>query len=156
MTFLLVGGLAALVNLGAGAAVRGLIESPWAYELRLVVGFAAGTVVSFVLNRQITFAGQQGDLWRQAFRYSVTAVVSIGVASVAGWCSLAVLGLFAGIHWLYDSREVLSHLAAIGITTIYNYIAIKYFALRADRGREGGRPGPPPSLQDRPNGTPVM
>ncbi len=132
VAFLCAGGLAALVNLAAGAGARQLVAGPWAYEVRLVAGFSAGTVVSFVLNRQITFAEQRGKLLRQAARYLLTALVSIGVASAAGWMALFVLSLLFQSVLSESHRELLAHVAAIGVTTIYNFFTIKYFALRAD------------------------
>ena len=90
----------------------------------------------------------RGDLVRQAVRYLITAVVSVGVASVAGWIALGFLNVLAGSVWTVARRELLAHVAAIGVTTVYNFFTIKYFALRADRHDGPRRPSPARSTGD--------
>jgi len=133
VVFLLVGGTAALVNFFSGALVRLYWTSYAAYAASVTIGFLLGTVVSFVLNRRFTFRASEGAVGGQAFRFLVAAlgsvVVSLAVASVVLWA------------WELTGRAVvtraqvesLGHISAIGVSTVYNFLAMKFFAFRRAR-----------------------
>ncbi len=138
LVFLLVGGTAALVNFFSGALVRLYWTSYSAYVASVTLGFILGTIVSFILNRRFTFRASDEAVAPQAFRFIVVAIgavfVSVAVASVILW------------GWELTGRvvvtraqvETLGHVGAIGVSTVYNFVAMKFFAFRR-RGRESVR-----------------
>jgi putative flippase GtrA len=133
VVFLLVGGTAALVNFGSGALVRLCWTSYPAYVASVALGFVLGTVVSFFLNRRITFRAGDEAVAPQAIRFGVVAmgavVVSVAVASLVLWAwELAGQALLARAQ-----VETLGHLGAIGVSTVYNFLAMKFFAFRRAR-----------------------
>ena len=119
------------MNFFSGALVRLFWTSYAAYVVSVTLGFVLGTIVSFVLNRSFTFRGSGEAAAPQAFRFGVVAlgavVISLAVASLVLW------------GWELAGRAVLSraqvetvgHLGAIGVSTAYNFLAMKFFAFRA-------------------------
>lgn len=128
--FLLVGGTAAIVNFSAGAVVRVFWTSYAAYLASVTLGFVLGTVVSFVLNRAVTFRAGGEAVAPQAFRFAMVAlgavVISVMVASLVLW-AWELAGRVVVTH---AQAESLGHVAAIGVSTVYNFLAMKFFAFR--------------------------
>jgi putative flippase GtrA len=81
------GGMVALVYM---AITTGLLQLGVAVQLSLIVGYLAGLVLNFSLNRQFVFV-QSGEfaqrLSAQALRFLVVALLAYGVTAIA----LAVL-----------------------------------------------------------------
>ena len=131
LVFLLVGGTAALVNFSAGAFVRAFWTSYAAYLGSVTFGFVLGTVVSFALNRTFTFRASGEAVAPQAFRFVMAAVgavvISALVASIVLWAWEAA----GRVVLTHAQVETLGHLAAIGVSTIYNFLAMKFFAFSA-------------------------
>lgn len=128
LVFLLVGGTAALVNFSAGALVRAFWTSYAAYVGSVTLGFVLGTVVSFVLNRTFTFRASGGAVAPQAFRFATVAlgavVISVVVASLVLWA----WELAGRVVLTHAQVETAGHLAAIAVSTVYNFLAMKFFA----------------------------
>lgn len=146
LVFLVVGGTAALVNFSSGAVVRLYSTTYPVYVASIAFGFALGTGVSFALNRRFTFRASSEAVVPQALRFLVVALGSVVI-------SVAVASLVLG-GWEVAGRTVLTqrqvesvgHIAAIGVSTAYNFLAMKFFAFRrADRAVElrdfGSGPG---------------
>jgi putative flippase GtrA len=131
LVFLVVGGTAALVNFASGALVRLFWTSYAAYAASVTLGFLLGTAVSFVLNRRFTFRAGDAAVAPQAFRFLVAALgsvfLSVAVASVVLWA-----WELAGRRALTRPQvETLGHVCAIGVATVYNFLAMKFFAFRS-------------------------
>ena len=130
--FVFSGGVAALANIGVGYALRLVLHGDLAYPVSILAGFAVGTVVSFVLNRRITFAATAGRVSQQLGRFVLAALLGAGIAA-----ALAT-GILIGLRLVLrgsveDSLLATSaHVGAVGITTVYTFVAMKYFALRVD------------------------
>lgn len=127
--FLLSGGAAALVNLATGALVRA-VAGLRAHAVGVVAGFVVGTGVSFLLNRELTFRARRDHVGLQATKFVLLAVGGIalaaGVAELALRVAMALFGASISARLLANA----AHLVAIGTTTIYNFVGMKYFALR--------------------------
>jgi putative flippase GtrA len=134
--FVFSGGVAAVANIGVGYGARQVLHGDFAYPASVLAGFAVGTVVSFVLNRTITFAATGGRASRQLVRFALAAVVGAGIAAALATGMLFVLRLGLGGVVTDSLLATGAHVAAVGITTVYNFLAMKYFALRVD-----ARPG---------------
>jgi putative flippase GtrA len=128
LVFLVVGGTAALVNFSAGVLVRAFWTSYAAYLGSVTFGFVLGTVVSFVLNRTFTFRASGEAVAPQAFRFVMVAagavVISVAVASIVLWA----WQLAGRVTLTHAQVETLGHLAAIAVSTVYNFLAMKFFA----------------------------
>jgi putative flippase GtrA len=130
LVFLLVGGTAALVNFFSGVLVRLFWTTYSAYVASVTLGFVLGTIVSFVLNRRFTFRASDEAVAPQVFRFIVVALgavlVSVAVASVILW-AWEVAGRVIVTR---AQVETLGHVGAIGVSTVYNFVAMKFFAFR--------------------------
>jgi putative flippase GtrA len=130
LVFLIVGGTAALVNFFSGALIRLYWTSYAAYVVSVTAGFVLGTIVSFVLNRYFTFRASGEAAAPQAFRFGIVAlgavVISVVVASLVLWAwELAGRVVLTPVQ-----VETLGHLSAIAVSTLYNFLAMKFFAFR--------------------------
>lgn len=128
--FLVAGGIAASANIATGWVLRRLFAGEAGHTAAVAAGYCVGTVVSFVLNRKFTFQATGGNLKRQMIRYLWATLGGILVAS------LIAAGLEVPLRSLLAARLTaaqigdLAHVGAIGFTTIYSFLVIKYFALR--------------------------
>ena len=129
LLFLVSGGSAALLNLGVGAGVRAALGAERRL-LSVVAGFLAGTVLSFVMNRELTFRARRDSLASQMVRFGLIAAASIPVA--AGIAE----GAYRAGAWALGARldeptlASASHVFAVGVMPVLNFIAMKFFALR--------------------------
>jgi putative flippase GtrA len=128
--FALVGLTCAAVNFGVGAALRFAV--PIGVEWPSVAaGFLAGTLLSFVLNRRFTFGVQEGEVGPQAVRFAVASIVSVALSAVV---ATVLDGLLRAIPAIPLPSALLGsavHVATIGVMFVFNFFAMKYFALRA-------------------------
>lgn len=139
--YLLSGGVAAVANFATGEVIRAFSESAVIYGASVVAGMAIGTVISFFLHRRFTFAVADEPAAPQAVRYSLVIVGSLLIAFVF---AEAVLWLWEAAGGSWPSRgtvQALAHVAAIGVNTVYGFVAMKVFALKR---RSPGSPGSSP------------
>jgi len=123
--FVLVGGLAALVNL----AVRWAAQLVMPFEAAIVVGYAAGMAVAFVLNRRFVFAAS-GSRRRQLWRFvlvNVLGLAQVWLVSVA--LARAVLP-WLGWRWHADT---VAHAIGVASPVVTSYLAHKHFSFAAPR-----------------------
>jgi putative flippase GtrA len=128
--FLLVGGVAAVANFGAGAAVRLFSTSDFACEASVVVGMIVGSILSFFSNRRYTFAVSDEPAGPQAKRFTIVSIGSIILAYVV---SKGMLEVWTRTGSLWVSRATADHLVAItviGLNTVYGFLAHKFFSLK--------------------------
>ena len=128
--FVVVGGICAALNLGVGMAVRAAV--PLGVEWPSVsAGVLAGTILSFVLNRRFTFEVQDAAAGPQAVRFAVTSIVSLALSAVV---AMVLEGLLRAEPIVPPSSAMganLVHVGTIGILVVFNFYAMKLFALRA-------------------------
>ncbi len=128
--FLVVGGIAAAANFGAGELVRVLFPaSP--IGVSVDVGMIVGTILSFFLNRRHTFAVGDAPMGPQAARFAIVSVGSMVLAFVLAEGLLRLWDLAGAPLVTRGQMENLVHLVAIGVNTIYGFVAMKFFALKA-------------------------
>ena len=101
-SYLLVGGLSALVNLVVFTVVYDRLALPITQNARWIVAFAAAaqvaTVVNFMLNDRMTFhrlPGHQRAWWIRCLRFHSTAALGIFVTLVASFSLHYWLGIAA-------------------------------------------------------------
>lgn len=138
--FLVVGGACAAVNFGAGAAIRMVCAGSAAFAVSVAVGFTAGAVLSFLLNRRYTFRVDRSPIGPQAWRFTLLSFVAVLLSAAVGEtvlvCLQAVCPRDVGAARLAE----IAHPITIGLMTVFNFFAMKFFALRApDPEREAVR-----------------
>jgi putative flippase GtrA len=128
--FAIVGAICASVNFGVGVLVRyaAPLEVEWP---SVTAGFVAATVLSFVLNRRYTFRVQANDAGPQAARFALTAIVALPLWALVAEVLARILRLVPAVSASTAAVAHLAHVGTIGVLFVFNFYAIKFFALRA-------------------------
>jgi putative flippase GtrA len=116
--FVLVGGLAALVDYGSYQAL--LAMGTWVH-LAKAISFVLGTTTAYMLNRRWTFnsAGGTAPAMRFVLLYSVTFFVNIGVNAFM----LYLLADFSG-------EKTVAWVIAQGTATVINFVMLRLVVFR--------------------------
>jgi putative flippase GtrA len=108
--FVFVGLFAALAHYGA---LIGLVEAAgWRPVPATLIGYVAGGVVSYVLNRRHTYASERPHS-EAGWRFAVVAGVGFGLT----WASMYVLHDMLGAHYLA------SQLLTTGVVLVWSFAA---------------------------------
>jgi len=124
--FLLVGGFAAGINFFGRIIFRPYLS----YSMSVVIGYLLGTLVSFILNKSLTFKAYNESSLIQLLKFLLITPLSILLGSLIASYSVRLLITIFGSKIPLNYTESLGHLIAIGATTIFNYFVIKYFCFR--------------------------
>lgn len=120
-SFVVTGGIAALVNLVA----RWLLSHVLLYELAVALAYLVGMTTAFLLARRFVFENG-GDTWLAQYgRFAVVNAVSF----------LVVLGVSAGLlrlvlpalGWTWHAEEV-AHLVGVVSPIVLSYFAHKHYS----------------------------
>jgi putative flippase GtrA len=90
--------------------------------LSTMAGYLAGGVLSYILNRLLTYDAERGHL-DAGWRFAVVALIGLGVTTLLMAVFLRVL------DWHYIPSQVLT----TGIVLLWSFFAHKYWSFR-DRG----------------------
>lgn len=124
--FLIVGALSAIVNFYGRMLFRFFLP----FTVSVLIGYLMGTISSFLLNKNFTFKAFDENPYIQFAKFLAVTPSSIllGVFVASFIVRILLYQTLINVHvnWI----ESLGHLMAIGVTTIYNYLAIKFFCFR--------------------------
>lgn len=126
LRFLLVGGVSALVNFGSGHLLRTFLQvvpSVW-------IAYVIGTISSFFLNKFYTFRVHDEHMALQGGKFVVVGLTSSLIGSGVAWVAMQLLHLLWPAVLDEGSVGSIAHVAAIGVTTVYNFLAMKFFSFR--------------------------
>ncbi|MDP6705671.1 MAG: GtrA family protein [Alphaproteobacteria bacterium] len=142
LKFLLFSGLAAAANFLVGLFFYNVLgwDAAWSYKLAVMLGFVAGMVVSFALNRAFTFARSGRRLHQEMHTF---VIVSLGgllltvvlAASLRAWTTpwlIAALPPGTLLARLAGDAEATSHFLAIGLVAFYSFTSHRLFTF--DKG----------------------
>jgi putative flippase GtrA len=124
--FLFVGGFAASVNFFSRMFFR-IFSS---YQISVFLGYLFGTVISFIFNKTYTFKAYGENSLIQFGKFILITPTTILLGSIVASYSVKVLSNIPTLDASLSLFESLGHLMAIIVTTIYNYLMIKYFCFR--------------------------
>lgn len=129
-TFLLFGGLAAVVNLLVGRALytSPAVASLIPYWVAVAIGSASGLLVNFGLNYAFNFRYQGRSAGAQLRTFVVVALGGVGLMALLASALLRLahwFGLDSGItvaEW-HASTQFVAHVVATGLVTFYSFVA---------------------------------
>ncbi|MBX3500320.1 MAG: GtrA family protein [Alphaproteobacteria bacterium] len=134
-TFIVFGGLAALVNIGVGKSLYSVpaITEVVPYWLAVAIGAASGLLVNFGLNYAFNFRFQGRSAGAQLRTFVVvavggvalTALIAHSLVALAGWTGLASPLRIAGIAL---ETGFIAHVMATGLVTFYSFAAHSAFS----------------------------
>lgn len=122
--FLLVGVGNTLLSTAITFGLYNLAE--WHPVLSSAIGYVAGAVMSFLLNRYFTFRSQE-DFWRSALKFAINVAVmwTITTPFLQPWLAEQLQAVFVE-RWANNVSLVL----CMGLYTILNYFGQRFFAFR--------------------------
>ncbi len=124
--FLLVGGTAALVNFFS----RFCFQIFFSYVFSIACAFILGSIISFILNKNFTFKAHDEKTRIQMFKFTIIAIGSIFLASFLAGIIMFFYNFFTIAYVSQPTMETLTHIFTIGVNTIYNFLAMKYFSFK--------------------------
>ena len=147
--YIVCSGLAAVANFATGLVFYNLAgwDGTWSYKFAVTLGFGAGMVVSYILNRYFTFARSGRRLHREIRTF---IIVSLGgllltvliAASLRAYVTPALLG-YLPEHGLLQTMaadpEATSHFIAIGLVLFYSFTSHRLFTFDRGIGHYFGR-----------------
>ena len=120
--FIMVGGLAAAVNIAA----RSIFELAMSFEAALVLAYLCGTTIAFALNRRFVFRpGAPGLARRQAARFASVNAAGLVQVWLVGVALARVAFPWAGMTW---HPETVAHVLAGGSPVVTSYFAHKHYS----------------------------
>lgn len=154
-TFLVFGGIAALVNLGIGRALYTLPgpASLLPFWMAVLMGAASGLLVNFALNYAFNFRYRGRSALAQLRTFVVVALGGVGLTALLASVLLELArwaGLADGLSLLgwHASTPFLSHVGATGIVTFYSFAGHSVLSFNAGlRAFVTRMPGLVPSLR---------
>lgn len=95
--------------------------------LSSAAAFTAGAILSFFLNRFVTFRSKEG-FWKSALKFAVNVAVLWAVSYL--WLQKWLAELLVSRGFLLQWADNLSMLFSMGFYTVLNYIGQRFFAFR--------------------------
>lgn len=126
LKFLIAGSIAALVNFFS----RFFFDVFLTYVTSVIFAYLLGSIVSFILNKYFIFKVNDEKTSIQLFKFSILAVGAILLASIVVYLLMELYRLFPVSIVSEKTTESLAHILSIGVTTIYNFLAMKFFSFR--------------------------
>lgn len=106
------------------------MRQPMFFALAIVLGGLAGLLVNFTLSRRFVFADDNRTARQQLLTFALVSLTTIGLRLVVahGLVALFSMPAFAAISLLPVAApaERLAHLGAVGLVTIYSFLAHKH------------------------------
>ena len=119
--FVLVGGAAALLNIG----VRILLGGVMSFGLAVVVAYLVAMTFAFVLNRRFVFAGSRLPPVTQYLRFAMVNVIALGQVWLVslGLARVIFPALGFGFH-----AETVAHVIGVASPVVTSYFLHKHFS----------------------------
>lgn len=120
-SFIVTGGVAALVNLGS----RWLLSHAMPYEAAVALSYLVGMTTAFVLARLFVF-NASGNSWLAEYgRFAVVNAVSFAVVLGVSAGTLRLVLPFIG--WVWHAEEI-AHLVGVVSPILLSYYAHKHYS----------------------------
>jgi len=126
LKFLLVGGSAALINFFS----RFLFQVWYSYIVSVALAFILGSIISFIFNKLFTFKDNDEKTTVQLVKFTIMTIVSVFIAAFVAYLAMNLYELFKVTLIAQKGMESVAHIIAIGVTTIYNFLAMKFFSFK--------------------------
>lgn len=124
--FLLIGGLAALVNL-VGRIVFNLVVD---YQVAIVLAYVPGMAVAFLLNRRFVFRADAHPAVGQMVRFALVNMLSLAQIWIVSVGLVEWAFPMIGFTW---HAETVGHAIGLGSPALTSYFAHKHFSFRPSK-----------------------
>lgn len=134
LSYLVISSIATAINLIVGFSLYGLLgwDRGAEYVFAVALGYIAGMIFNFSLNRRLTF--QESDRREVAQIRTFVIVAGVGLALTAGLASL-LRSIITAISTILNhsdavpstlTRDTLSHILAVAAVAVYSFAAHKW------------------------------
>ena len=123
VAFLVAGGIAAACNVGS----RMLFSRVSSYEVAIVLAYAVGMVVAFVIMRAFVFQPSEGSKGGELLRFTIVNLLGVAQTLLV---SVAVARWVAPAIGLAKHAETAGHLVGVGVPVFTSFVGHKYFSFR--------------------------
>jgi putative flippase GtrA len=125
--FVLVGGLAAAINIAA----RWLVNLFTSFEVAIVVAFFVALAVAFLLNRRLVF-GSEGSSVDQFRRFLLVNLVALAQVWLVSMLLARMIFPALGFTW---NADTIAHAVGVVSPLAASYLAHKHFTFAKMRDR---------------------
>lgn len=132
--YLLAAGAATCVDVALVQALLGLdlLHHAYFFALAIVIGALAGMSVNFALSRRFVFAPDTRPAHQQFLSFLFISLTTLALRLLVAYGLMALFALPA-LGWIGNlpvqaPAERLAHLGAVGLVTIYSFIAHKHIS----------------------------
>lgn len=132
--YVLTAGAATCVDVALVQTLLGFspLQHNYLLALAMVLGAVAGTGVNFALSRRYVFAPDQRPARIQLFSFAMVSLTTLGLRLLVAYALMAFLALplmtWIGVLPIAAPDERLAHLGAVGLVTIYSFLAHKHIS----------------------------
>jgi putative flippase GtrA len=126
--YLLFSGLAAAANVLS----RFLISQSGAvnYQLAVILAYIVGMVVNFFFNKKLNFPRGPRHFSKEMQSFIIIAVIGLAMVTLLATLFVSILKKNFNLASDIGEIETISHIIAVGITSIFNFFGHKYFTFR--------------------------
>ncbi len=130
LIFLGVGATAAFVNFTGGLLFRMVFQGKYFFTISIWFGYIMGSIVSFLLNKTVTFKAHDEKTLNQMVKFTAVFVCSVFIASAVANVVMIVYQHLGLKIFTLDRMEDVARFISIGATTLFNYPAMKFFSFK--------------------------
>lgn len=132
--YLLTAGTATLVDVALvqGLLSLDLLRQPFFFAVAIALGAFAGMSVNFALSRRFVFAPDTRPARQQFATFVLVSLTTLALRLVVAYALVALFALpvmsWIGLLPVDAAAERLAHLGAVGLVTIYSFLAHKHIS----------------------------
>ena len=122
--------LAGLCSASVSIVSRIIFQLEFSYFVSVLLASVTGMIVNFSINRKMVFRSSDEQVRSQFFKFLMIGSVSLILTPVI---ATLLLNFYETIHIVSISiplAELLAHIGALIINSLYGYFVIKYFVFR--------------------------
>jgi putative flippase GtrA len=121
--FIIVGGVAAAINVGS----RIVLNRWMPYSAAIVVAYIVGMSTAFILNRLFVFRVTVNPIHRQAFWFTVVNLAAVAQTLVVSLFFAKWLFPEIGFHW---HTETVAHACGVIVPVVTSFIGHKHLSFK--------------------------
>jgi putative flippase GtrA len=122
--FLVVGGIAALVNILSRIALNYIMS----YQVAIVIAYVGGMTTAYVLNKLFVFSPSGRAMHDEYIRFAIINLLAVTQVWIVSVGLAFYVFPFIGFEW---HTETLAHIIGVMVPTITSYLGHRYFSFAA-------------------------
>jgi putative flippase GtrA len=123
--------LAGLCSASVSIVSRIVFQLEFSYFISVFLASVAGMIINFLINRKLVFKNRDENLHSQFLKFLMIGSVSLILTPISATLLLNSYTA-TNVTWIsYPMAELLAHMGALIMNSLYGFFAIKYFVFRA-------------------------